>query len=122
MMIAVLEIVLIRRKKIEVISPDGSDITTISDANDINNFIDALKLDEWALEDIPSETTKGKTFKIYQKDTVKLGESENQNDNLNEVATMTTYKDVPYVKIIMKSLSFNFKVPKDVAEYLHLNQ
>lgn len=35
---------------------------------------------------------------------------------------MTTYKDVPYVKIIMKSLSFNFKVPKDVAEYLHLNQ
>lgn len=111
-----------KAQKIEVISADGSDITTISDDNDVKEFVDALKIEQWDLEDIPSEATKGKSFKIYQKDTVKLGESEEQNDNLNEVATMTTYKDVPYVKITMKSLSFHFKVPKDVAEYLNLNQ
>ncbi|GGB40473.1 hypothetical protein F3157_16965 [Virgibacillus dakarensis] len=59
---------------------------------------------------------------MYQKDTVKLGESEKQKDNLNEVAAMTTYKDLPYIEFSVKSYSFNFKVPEEVAEYLNSKQ
>jgi len=109
-----------KTQKVEVISSDGSNvITTISDDKDIENFIDALKIDDWDSADIPSGATEEKTFKMYQKDTVKLGESENQKDNLNEVASMTTYKDVPYIKFSLKSFSFNFKVPEEVHEYLN---
>ncbi|MFD1412330.1 hypothetical protein [Oceanobacillus jeddahense] len=106
-------------QKVEVTSLESSDATTISDNNDIEEFVDALKVDEWELEDIPSEASEDKTFKMYQQDTVKLGESENQNDDLNEVATMTTYKDVPNVKFDVESLSLSFKVPDEVAEYLN---
>ncbi|MEW9677874.1 hypothetical protein ABRT01_17190 [Lentibacillus sp. L22] len=81
-----------------------------------------LQIDEWDSTDPLLGATKGKTFKMYQKDTVKPGESENQNDNLNEVAAMTTYKDVPHIEFSLKSYSFNFKVPKEVAEYLKSNQ
>lgn len=101
-------------QKVEVTSLESSDATTISD-----NLVDALKVDEWELEDIPSEASEDKTFKMYQQDTVKIGESENQNDDLNEVATMTTYKDVPNVKFDVESLSLSFKVPDEVAEYLN---
>jgi hypothetical protein len=108
-----------KTQKIEVIPTDGSDVTTISDDNDIKEFVDALKIDQWDSEDNSSGATEDKTFKMYQKDTVKLGESEKQNDDLNEVATMTTYKDVPNVKFNVEGFSLNFKIPKDVAKYLN---
>ena len=111
-----------KTQKIEIISSDESDIiTTISDNKDIENFVDALKMDDWDWDpvDLPSEAIKGKTFKIYRKDAARLSWSKKQKDNLNEVATMTTYKDVPYIKLSLKSFSFNFKVPEEVHEYLN---
>lgn len=109
-------------QRVEVISTDGLNITTISDESEIESFVDALKIDEWDSADIPQGSTEGKTFKMYQKETLKLGDSENQKDNLNEVAIMTTYKDAPYVKFSLKSFSFNFKVPTEVAGYLESGQ
>lgn len=108
-----------KAEKVEVISTDGSEvITSFSSDKDIKKFIDALKLDDWKSADIPSEATKGKTFKMYQEDTVKFGESGNEQD-LNEIANMTTYKDDPYVEFSLKGHSFSFKVPNDVSEHLN---
>jgi len=104
---------------IEVVASDGSDLITISGDNEIKAFIEALEIDEWDSEEIPSEVNRSKTFKMYQKDTVKLGESKGKNDELSEIATMTTYEDVPNVKFNVKNFSFDVKVPEDVAEYLH---
>lgn len=111
-----------KTQKIEVVSSDDSDIiTTISDNKDIENFVDRLKMDDWDWDavDIPSGAIKGKTFKVYRKDAAKFSWSKKQNDNLNEVATMTTYEDVPYIKLSLKKFSFNFKVPEEVHEYLN---
>ena len=111
-----------KTQKIEVISSDDSDIiTTISDNKDIENFVDALKMDDWDWDsvDIPSGAMEGKTFKIYRKDAAKFSLSKKHKDNLNEVATMTTYEDVPYIKLSLKKFSFNFKVPEEVHEYLN---
>ncbi|MFJ8066926.1 hypothetical protein ACIQYS_20325 [Psychrobacillus sp. NPDC096426] len=111
-----------KTQKIEIISSDDSDIiTTISDNKDIENFVDALIMDDWDWEpvDLPSEAITGKTFKIYRKDAAKISWSKKQKDNLNEVATMTTYKNVPYIKLSLKNFSFNFKVPEEVHEYLN---
>ena len=59
---------------------------------------------------------------MYQEDTVKLGESGKQKGNLNEIAHMVTYKDVPYIEFSLNGYSFNFKVPKDVSKYLNSKQ
>ena|SRR5699024_7983279 len=107
--------------KIEVMTPDNSDVMTISDDNDIKEFVDAIKIDKWDSGDIPSAATEDKTFKMHQKDTVKLGDSENQDEDLREVATMTTYRDASYIKFDVKGFSFDFKVPKEVSEYLNSN-
>lgn len=111
-----------KTQKIEIISSDDSDvITTFSDNKDIETFIDALKMDDWDWDsvDLPSGAIKGKTFKFYRKDAAKFSLSKKQKDNLNEVATMTTYKDVPYIKYNLKSFSFNIKVPEEVHEYIN---
>ncbi len=111
-----------KTQKIEIISSDDSDIIkTISDNKDIENFVDALKMDDWDWEpvELPSEAIKGNTFKMYRKDAAKFSWSRKQKDNLNEVATMTSYKNVPYIKFSLKSFSFNFKVPEEVHEYLN---
>lgn len=106
-------------QKIEVISSDGDVITTISSDKDIKKFVKTLKIDEWESADIPSEVAKGKTFVMYRKDTVKLGEVSKQDSKLNKIATMTTYKDIPYIKLNLKSFAFSFKIPKEVSEYLN---
>lgn len=109
-------------QKIEVIAADSSDvIITISDDDDIGNFVDALKIEDWDSADIPSEATKGERFKMYQVDTIKQGESANNKD-LNRVATMTSYKDVPYIEFSLKNFSLDFKVPEEVYEYLNSMQ
>lgn len=109
-----------KTQKVEVVASDSSDvIKTVSDDNDIESFVDALKIDNWDSADIPSGATKEKTFKMYQKNTAKLDESEKQKDNLNEVATMTTYKDIPYIDLSFKNYSFSFKVSDGVSEYLN---
>lgn len=107
-------------QKIEIISSDDSSVfTTISDNKDIENFVDALKMDDWESVDLPTEAIEGKTFKFYQKSAAKLNLPKKQKDNLNEVATMTTYENVPYIKFNLKKISFNFKVPKKTHEYLN---
>lgn len=115
-----------KTQEVEVISSDDSDITTISNGNDIENFVEALKIDEWNLSDIPSGATKGNIFKMYQEDTVKLfrkaDKQKKKKDNLIEIATLTSYKDIPYIKFSFKKFSFVFKVPGQVAEYLNSNR
>lgn len=106
-------------QKIEVISPDGEVIVSISTDYNIEDFVKALKIEDWESVGIPSEATKGNTFLMYQADTVKLGKISKQENHLNQIATMTTYKDVPYIEFKLKSFTFSFKVPKDVSEYLN---
>src|SRR5690625_1729189 len=77
-----------KTQKIDIISSDGSDMTTISDDSVIKEFVLTLKIDEWNLDDIPSNAIQDNTYKIYQQATEKLWGGINQNRNLKEVATL----------------------------------
>src|SRR5690625_1825965 len=113
-----------KTQKVEVISSDDSNVITISERNDIENFVNTLKIDEWNLSNIPSGATKGNIFKMYQEETIKLfrkADKKKKKDNLIEIARLTTYKDIPYIKFSFKKLSFEFRVPEQVAEYLSSN-
>lgn len=93
-------------------------LKTIDNKDDINVFVNKLKIDKWGIVDIPSNATKRNIYKLYQEGTVKLGESNTNEKELKQIASIITYKDSPYIKFRTKKLSFSFKVPKDVAEYL----
>ncbi|RSL34261.1 hypothetical protein D7Z54_06805 [Salibacterium salarium] len=103
-----------KAQKIDVVSPDSSDvIMTISEDAEIENFIESLKIDDWNVADIPSDANKGIAFKMYQE----VGAS--GEGDLEEVATMTTFKDTSYIEFSFQGFSFNFKVPEEVIEYLN---
>jgi len=55
---------------IEVVSPEESDITTITDSKEIKIFVDKLKIEKWKLEEIPADAKKEREYVMYQKDTI----------------------------------------------------
>ena len=108
-------------KKVEVSSVHHPDavLNTIDKQQDINTFINKLKVDKWNVADLPADAKKENVYKMYQERTVKLGESSNKGKKeLKQVATITTYKGIPYIDVEIKNLNLNLKVPNDVSEYL----
>ncbi|WP_350301389.1 hypothetical protein [Peribacillus frigoritolerans] len=112
-----------KSQKIEVSSEENPELVlnVIDNQDDVNEFVNTLEVDKWSIVDIPSNSTKGYIYKMYQEDTVKLGEPNTDKKELIQIATIITYKDSPYIELKTKKLNLNFKVPKDVAEYLSNN-
>ncbi|RRN71348.1 hypothetical protein EI200_11605 [Peribacillus simplex] len=112
-----------KSQKIEVSSGENPELVlnVIDNQEDVNEFINTLEVDKWSIVDIPSNSTKGYIYKMYQEGTVKLGEPITVKKELKQIATIITYKDSPYIELRTKKLNLNFKVPKDVAEYLSNN-
>ncbi|MCM3056195.1 hypothetical protein [Caldibacillus thermoamylovorans] len=104
-------------QKIEVISPEENPILTISDKQEVEDFVNALKIDKWEMKDVPSDAIKGKQFDLYQQKTIKFGESSKDKKELKHVASITTYKK-PYLDFNLDDVKFSFKIPKEVFEYL----
>jgi len=110
---------LLRKSQIiEVVSPEVSDITTITDSKEIKSFVAKLKIDKWKLEELPADAKKEREYVMYQKDTIHLGETSKNNTELNVAAHIVTYEDIPYIDLKIKNFNMSFKVPGDVAEYL----
>ncbi|MFE0565866.1 hypothetical protein ACFW1D_25665 [Priestia megaterium] len=108
-------------KKVEVSSVNHPDVVvnTIDKQQDINTFINKLKVDKWNASEIPADAKKENVYKMYQEGTVKLGESSNKGKkDLKQVAAVTTYKGIPYIDVEIKNLNLQLKVPNDVSEYL----
>ena len=111
-------------QSIEVFSVESpnSVLNIIDNKDDINDFVNKLQVQQWSNEDIPSNATKSKIYKMYQEDTMKLGENKTNEKEFKQIATITAYKDSPYINFKTDKLNFNFKIPKDVAEYLSKNE
>ncbi|MFJ7941753.1 hypothetical protein ACIQYG_25305 [Peribacillus sp. NPDC096622] len=111
---------LYKSQKIEVSSEENPELvlSVIDNQDEVNEFVNTLKIDKWLIADTPSDSTEGYIYKMYQEDTVKLGEPNTDKKELKQIATIITYKDSPYIELRTKKLHLNFKVPKDVAEYL----
>ncbi|MCK1985668.1 MULTISPECIES: hypothetical protein [Peribacillus] len=109
-----------KTQKIEVSSEENPDLvlSVIDNQDEVSEFVNTLEIDKWRIADAPSTSTREYIYKMYQEDTVKLGESKTDKKELEQIATIITYKDSPYIELRTKKLHLNFKVPKDVAEYL----
>ncbi|PCD05804.1 hypothetical protein CMV16_20740 [Peribacillus simplex] len=109
-----------KSEKIEVSSEENPDLvlSVIDNQDEVSEFVNTLEIDKWRISDAPSTSTKEYMYKMYQEGTVTLGEKKTDKKKLKQIATIITYKDSPYIELRTKKLHLNFKVPKDVAEYL----
>ncbi|MFY0804775.1 hypothetical protein [Peribacillus frigoritolerans] len=109
-----------KSQKIEVSSEENPDLvlSVIDNQDEVSEFVNTLEVDKWRIVDNPPSSTKEYIYKMYQEDTVKHGEPNTDKKELKQIATIITYKDSPYIELRTKKLHLNFKVPKDVAEFL----
>jgi len=107
-----------KTEKIEVTqSGESETIAEITDKQKIKEFINSLNVNKWNSKELPEDAIEDKKYKMYQGDTTKLLEK-GKDKELNEVADITTYKNVPYINFNFKGISFSFEVPADVDKFL----
>lgn len=107
-----------KAQEIAVISPDTSEVTeTITDPEEISNFVLALDLDQWKLKALPDEAVPVGSFGLAQEKTVKLGQVDTDG-TLYDVATITLY-DGAYISLEMGGFDLAFEVSGDTANFLN---
>lgn len=103
--------------RIDVIIDDKR-VDMISGHNNIEDFVNAVKLDEWKIKELPKDAKKDAEFVIYKNKTKKEGSKDNSTKFI-QVAKIITYKDINYVTLSIAKMEFNFKIPDDVSDYLN---
>src|SRR5690625_911955 len=90
----------------------------IENPEEINRFVDVLQVEQWELSELPDGAVVEHMYELFQTETVKLGESQQDNNELTKVGTIISNEDIPYLELQMKHLTLHFKVPKEVATSL----
>ena len=107
-----------KAQEIAVISPDTAEvIDTITDTEEIKNFVSALNLDQWELITLPDEAAIIGSFGLAQEKTIKLGQTDTDG-TLYDIATITLYNG-DYISFEIGGLDMTFEVSEDTADYLN---
>lgn len=105
---------------IAVISPDTSEvIETITDARDIQNFTQALGVDQWELTSLPDHASKLGSFELSQQKTIQLFDT-TPDETLYDVGSITLYEG-GYIGIEIDGLDWltaTFEVSEATNDFL----
>ena len=103
-----------KAQEIAVISPDTAEvIDTITDTEEIKNFVSALNLDQWELKTLPDEAAIIGSFGLAQEKTIKLGQTDSDG-TLYDIATITLYNG-DYISFEIGGLDMTFEVSEEVG-------
>ena len=107
-----------KAQEIAVISPDTSEvIDTITDTEEIKDFVSALNLDQWELKALPDEASEIGSFGLAQEETIKLGQTDTDG-TLFDIAAITLYSG-NFIGFEIGGLDMTFEVSEDTADYLN---
>ena len=107
-----------KAQEIAVISPDTSEvIDTITDTEEIKDFVSALNLDQWELKTLPDEAPEIGSFGLAQEETIKLGHTDTDG-TLYDIAAITLYSG-NVIGFDIGGLDMTFEVSEDTADYLN---
>lgn len=107
-------------QKVEIVTVDEPEsiLNTLEHREEIDDFVQKLKVDSWSYDSIPADAIECNMFKIYQPETVKL-DGDQLERKAQLVAIITIFQEGPYIKFETKHSTINFKAPVDVIEYLY---
>ena len=107
-----------KAQEIAVISPDTSEvIDTITDTEEIKDFVSALNLDQWELKTLPDEASEIGSFGLAQEETIKLGQTDTDG-TLYDIAAIILYSG-NVIGFDICGLDMTFEVSEDTADYLN---
>lgn len=107
-----------KAQEIAVISPNTTEvIDTITDTDEIEDFVSALNLDQWELKTLPDEVSEIGSFGLAKEETIKLGQTDTDG-TLYDIATITLYNGA-YVSSEIGGFDMTFEVSEETADYLN---
>ena len=107
-----------KAQEIAVISPDTAEvIDTITDTEEIEDFVSALDLDQWELKTLPDEAAIIGSFGLAQEKTIKPGQTDTDG-TLYDIAAITLYSG-NFIGFEIGGLDMTFEVSEDTAAYLN---
>lgn len=107
-----------KAQEIAVISPDTAVVIgTITDTEEIEDFVSALDLDQWELKPLPDEASEIGSFGLAQEETIKLGQTDTDG-TLYDIATITLYNG-SYISFEIGGFDMTFEVSEDTTNYLN---
>lgn len=107
-----------KAQEIAVISPNTTEVVdTITDTDEIEDFVSALNLDQWELKTLPDEVSEIGSFGLAQEETIKLGQTDTDG-TLYDIATITLYNGA-YVSSEIGGFDMTFEVSEETADYLN---
>lgn len=106
-----------KAQEIAVILPeDAGVIDTVTDPDEIADFISALDMEGWTLAELPEDAREVGAFGMAQEKTVRLGQTE-ADGTLYDIGTITLYGGA-YVELTIGDLNMTFAVGEETADYL----
>jgi len=101
-------------------SATGDAITSLTEKEELEDFIEAMDVERWRIADLPADLTRETAFTLYQAETVTVLFGDNTHE-VNEICTFHSYRDAAYITIEIPLVQFdiNFSIPGKAADYLH---
>ncbi len=95
----------------------GGEEVTVAEGDDASaDFIERLDMGSWEMGEAPEGLAMTGTFTLYQQETIKLGQSE-EDAEMMELCRIGVY-DGPYVTVEIWDVELTFRISHEAAEYL----
>ncbi len=106
--------------KIEVYTADKPDkpVHIWKSHSDLEGFVGGLQLEDWSMTEEPDAAAYDYQFRFLQEETVKLGESANKQQGLQEFFSLFADMDEQTVMLEKGKLKLHFSIPESVGSYL----
>lgn len=106
-----------KAQKIVIHDAAGNEKAALTEKSDIDNFVDAVSVDGWKLQELPENLTEAGSFTLWQTETITalIGEKEAK---VNEICTFRIYEDGDYLTIEAMLADVPFAISHEAAEYL----
>ncbi|GAF66712.1 ABC transporter substrate-binding protein [Bacillus sp. TS-2] len=102
-------------QKIEILSSKGVVENTITSDKKIDEFIDALQMDDWSLSDQPQLSERFKEFKLYTPKTKTLLNVGSSQDNLSN-ASIIIYENSSIITFVSTFIELDFEIPSNAID------
>lgn len=100
---------------IELRDAAGEEVLSITDSEEIEEFVSALEMDSWSPAAIPQDAALLCTAEFYQEKTVKLGQT--PSGELYRTLGLKVYEG-GFLTLVLEEVALAFEIPPSAAEYL----
>ena len=100
---------------IELRDAAGEEVLSITDSEEIEEFVSALEMDSWSPAAIPQDAALLCTAEFYQEKTVKLGQT--PSGELYRTLGLKVYEG-GFLTLVLEEAALAFEIPPSAAEYL----